>query len=526
MAETGIRLRLIIIVFSLACLSVAFSSVLLISYWLSPADPKKVEPLGDPLGAVESDLHSGKFSLAWDGLSRLSQRNQDLFGNRAVNLLWKTWEKDPRPVELREITRQVFEKTSKDDVRALISYLLLEAGQGVTIASLSRPGYWSSVRPELESEIALFRGNFSTPRYSILDGGNFTEDTRLELDRAYAWGYLGDFTAARIAASRVIDLTDAPGQNGSTGRIDLNRGICRRQAARIIQIMSVWDSAEPNFESLMHTALVELMVDPDGLVQVAPSYFDVLCDVAAWTGDRKRLEILYRTTDTFVHQLSDAQQETRSILDDKPLLRPETHADIRRILVNGEQGDPRGLIPDLNEAAGKHDDQRSWRLIAWYYLKTGDESGLINLLGRSHILHGPWHSLYQAVVDEKNGKLDSAYSNYQAARKGGLEQAALLNQARLLLLQGRVESAADLAAAARQGVEVRSIGLFREKGSPYASLYADALALQSRILRIQGRASEAQILLRSLSQIDPGHSELYNAKGLEITPENYLEKIQ
>ena len=291
----------------------------------------------------------------------------------------------------------------------------------------------------------------------------------------------------------------------------------------MIQIMSIWDASDADFEKLMHAAMVELLVDPLGLVRVAPGYFDLLCDVAAWTGDRERLEQLYKTADVSSHSLPDEQLENRSVLDHDPAIRPETHADLRRILSNGSTGDPRGNLPELNEAAGLHNDERSWRLIAWYYLKTGDEDGLVQLLERTQIEKGPWHTLFHAIEIEKTGDLELALAQYKAAQKGTLANTALLNQARLLLRLGQVEKAAGLAAAARQGIEVRSIGLVHEPGSPYAFLYADALALQSRILRAQGRESEAQSLLRSLSLVNPDHPELYNAKGLEIKPEIPLE---
>jgi tetratricopeptide (TPR) repeat protein len=276
----------------------------------------------------------------------------------------------------------------------------------------------------------------------------------------------------------------------------------------------------------MKTAASELLLDPDGLVRVAPAYFDLVCDAVAWLGMKQELLGLYGTADRRRHVLGDRQAETRALVSGRPEVRPPSYPDLRSVLAQPESSDVRAGIVDIQDAAWKHNDERGFRLLAWYLWKNKDVRGLRALLEKNRINRGPWYEFYAGLLDEKAGLLTEGREALGAAARGGLEASALLNQSRIRFREGQVEMAANLADEALAAVETRSLGLQEIPGTAYAAQLADALALRSRLFASQGREGEAQALLKRLSGLDPRHPALYHAKGMAVSPEDGMEKTR
>jgi tetratricopeptide (TPR) repeat protein len=290
--------------------------------------------------------------------------------------------------------------------------------------------------------------------------------------------------------------------------------------------MSLWDSGDRTGAPMMKAAATELLVDPLGYVKVAPDYFDLLCDAVAWVGMKDALLGLYAVADRERHTLTDAQRETRSVLAGRSALRPNTYPDLRAILARPGSADTRANVADIQEAAWKHNDERSFRLLAWYQWKTGDTRSLRALLEKNRINRGPWYDFYAGLVAEKDGELTQGREALGAAAKLYIEPAAILNQARIRLRQGQVEAAANLVDESLSILDTRSLGLQEIPGTAYAASYADALALRSRLFAGQGRDAEAQALLKHIYRLDPKHPALYQATGIAVSPETGMEQTR
>jgi hypothetical protein len=514
-SENGVRPRLVIIVFILACASVVMSSALILSLFLKAPAPAVTSPSLDRLPLVEKAMDDRDWPKAWSLLTDAARDPGFSFGPRGIALAWELWQADTDGAALVEMARARHAARPAFDERVLLAYLLLQTGQGRVAGELNAPGAFADKFPVLEAELARERSPGAAVPFAAVTAVDLSRDNRVAIDRALALGYLGEYGLATAEADRIVRNTDAPG-SGGTGMIDVSRGLCRRQIARVIQIMSLWDSEARDGAPGIKAAALELMVDPDGLVQVAPDYFDILSDALAWTGQRDELFRVYRVADGRGHGLTAAQQETRSVLSHDPSLRPASYRDIRAIVARGPAGDSRSIGPDLQEAAWGHNDERSLRIIAWYLWNTGDRKGLAALLDKGRVSRGAWYELYDGLLDEAVGGADSATESVNAATRGGMAAVATINAARLKARDGQLGLAGSLADEAIGIIAVRSLGEHLRPGSAYCAIYLDALAFRARIFTLQGREADAQNLRRQIRVLDPQHPALYDAADLPV----------
>jgi hypothetical protein len=514
-SENGIRPRLVIIVFILACASVVMSSALILSLFFKAPSVTVASPAIDRLPLVEKAMDGQDWPKAWSLFADAARDPGFSFGPRGIALAWELWQADTDSAALVEIARARYSYRPAFDERVLLAYLLLQTGQGRVAGELNPPGSFSDKFPVLEAELSRERSPGGAVSFAAVTAVDLSRDNRVAIDRAMAYGYLGEFGLAKAEADRIVRTSDAPGVNG-TGMIDVARGLCRRQIARVVQIMSLWDGEVRDGAPGIKAAALELMFDPDGLVQVAPGYFDLLTDALAWTGQRDELFRAYRVADSHGHGLSAAQRETRSVASHDRSLRPASYRDVRAILARGPGGDSRSIGPDLQEAAWSHNDERSLRVLSWYLWSTADHKGLAALLDKSRVSRGAWHELYDGLLVESGGEAESAEELVGAASRGGIAAVATLNAARLKARGGQLSQAGSLSEEAIGIIAVRSLGEHLRPGSAYCAIYLDALALRARVFTLQGREADAQNLRRQIHVLDPQHPALYDAAGLSV----------